>query len=833
MLVIGLVSAEKVIVVVNEEKFLGFDLNNEEKVLKGIEFEKENDFEELNAFSGEVDSENLEKLKEKNVEVYEDRKFGVFLEESVEQINVSKVWNLNVNITGKDEGVCIIDTGINYLHESFGCSQDEYNDRDCRVFGYDYVNDDSDVMDDAGHGTHVAGIVGGNGLVKGVSPDVNLVIIKACDSSGSCYESDVISGINFCRDNKDVYNISVISMSLGAGVFNSLNCPAYGLLEEVIGLTYNEGLFIVASSGNDGDSNGIAYPACSPNVTAVGAVDGIDGLANFGNRGNFLYRESDRNLLRLLAPGVGIVSSWLSGSNSLSGTSMSAPHVAGAVALLRDYKNYEGNEISNLELENVLNNTGKSIYDSGSKFTYSRIDVYSALIEIDSKKPVLDVRKEPIIVNVKDNVSFIYEVEEVNLRKVWLELKSDSLNGNFSSFIFNNFSVNETVRWKFYGEDLKGNIGNSSFESFVVGNNLGPLIVSYEPNESVSVNENESLDFLIEVSDWNNDSLFYYWFLDGGNVSNEVNLSYYFDFESFGIHNFSVIVSDGELNDSVNWIVNVSDVNRAPVLEIGDLIGVVGEWFSYSLNGSDLDNDSLSYSSDKDFFMINGSEVLFLVENISSSLINVSVSDGFLEDSSVISFNVTNRPLISYEPELDVSVNEGLLEFKIIVSDLDNDSLSYSWYLDGLNVSNEQNYSNSFSEGNYNVSVFVSDGFVDEKVEWDVKVSKVVSSPPSGGGSGGGGGGSRSGSSGNDESFVAPVVAPIVSPSFVVDTVEESEKSDNSITGEIVNEDNDIGLTGKFVNSLGDRKNYMAALVLLFLGVVGYVIFRMKSHVMV
>ena len=816
LLVIGLVSAEKVIVVVNEENFLGFDLNSEEKVLEDVEFEKENDFEELNAFSGEVNEENLEKLKEKNVEVYEDRIFGVFLEDSVNQVNASKVWDLN--ITGKDEGVCIIDTGINYLHESFGCSQDEYDKEECRIFGYDYVNDDSDVIDDAGHGTHVSGIVGANGDVKGIAPDVNLVIIKACDSSGSCYESDVISGINFCRDNKDKYNISVISMSLGAGVFTSLNCPAYGLLENVMGLAYDEGIFIVASSGNDGDSNGIAYPACSPNVTAVGAVNKGDNLANFGNRGNFLYKESDRNLLRLLAPGVGIVSTWLSDSRGLSGTSMSAPFVGAAVALLRDYKTYEGKEISNLELENVLNDTGKGIYDKKSNFTFSRIDVYSALIEIDTKKPVLDVRKEPVVVNVKDNVSFIYEVEEINLKRVWLEVKSNELNGNFSNFIFNNFSVNESVSWKFYAEDLKGNIGNSSLENFIVGNNLGPVIVSYEPNESVNVNENKSLNFLIEVSDWNNDSLSYSWYLDGSNISNEVNLSYYFDFDSEGNYNFSVVVSDGELNDSVNWIVNVSNVNRAPVLEISDLIGVVGEWFNYSLNGSDLDGDSLSFSSDKDFFVINGSEVLFLVENIISGLVNVSVSDGLLVDSEVVSFNVTNRPLISYEPDLDVSVNEGNVDFKIIVSDLDNDSLSYSWYLDSLNVSYEQNYSHSFSEGSYNVSVFVSDGFLIEKVEWDVKVSKVVSSGGSSGSSGGGGGGSRGGSS-SDESFVSVPVVPSV-PSFVVDTVEESSNEGNSITG-------------KFVKGLRDRKNYMAGLILLFLGVVGYVIFRMKSHVKV
>ena len=69
-LVINIVNAEKVIVVVKENDFLGFNLNSEEKVLKGVEFEKENDFDELNAFSGEIDKENLERLKKRDVEVY-------------------------------------------------------------------------------------------------------------------------------------------------------------------------------------------------------------------------------------------------------------------------------------------------------------------------------------------------------------------------------------------------------------------------------------------------------------------------------------------------------------------------------------------------------------------------------------------------------------------------------------------------------------------------------------------------------------------------------------------------------------------------------------------
>ena len=838
-LVINIVNAEKVIVVVKENDFLGFNLNSEEKVLKGVEFEKENDFDELNAFSGEIDKENLERLKKRDVEVYEDRVFSILLDGSVRQINASVVHDLvaNGNITGKGIGVCIIDTGINYLHEAFGCTQGTYN-KNCRIFGYDFVNGDEDVMDDNGHGTHVSGIVGANGEVKGVAPDSSIIMIKACNNKGVCYESDVINGINYCRDNKEKYNISVISMSLGEGVYNSNDCPTYGLLEDVMGLAYKEGIFITASSGNEGVVSGIAYPACSPNVTAVGAVDKKDKLADFGNIvPPYLDNVGNKNnLLRLLAPGVKIYSTFGDSYTTSSGTSMSTPHVAGAVALLKQYKSYEGSEISNIELENVLNDTGKPIYDKESDFTFSRIDVYSALLEIDEKKPVLNVWKNPIKINVKDNVSFFADVEEVNLEKVWLEIDFENESKNYTGdevlIGSERFFGNQTVKWKFYAEDKNGNVGNSSLESFVVGNNLRPKIIHYDPDKRLDINENETVEFRIKVKDWNNDSLFYEWYLNGVNVSNEQNFSYHFNFDSFGIHNVSVFVSDSELNDSMKWVINVTNINRAPVLDIENLIGVIGEWFEYGLKGEDLDGDNLSYFSDKKFFKVNGSLVRFFVENINDGFVNVSVSDGNLIGSKVIGFNVDYRPvIISYEPNKSVSVYEGVLGFKVVVNDSDDDVLFYEWYLNGVNVTEKQNFSYSFSEGSYNVSFFVND---DENIgsgmEWDVEVKKVV---PALTPTGGGGGGSRGGGGGVETvESVAPVV--VSTPSVEGTENPESEVvSESPITGEVVKEsEKGLSFTGKFVKNIRDnQKNIGIGLVVLVLVGIGFIIFRMRRNV--
>jgi len=316
------------------------------------------------------------------------------------------------------------------------------------------------------------------------------------------------------------------------------------------------------------------------------------------------------------------------------------------------------------------------------------------------------------------------------------------------------------------------------------------------------------------------------------NVSNEQNFSYYFNFDSFGIHNVSVFVSDSELNDSMKWVINVSNVNRAPVLDIENLIGVIGEWFEYELKGEDLDGDNLSYFSDKEFFKINGSLVRFFVENINDGFVNVSVSDSYLVDSKVVSFNVSYRPvIISYEPNKSVSVYEGVLGFKVVVNDSDDDVLFYEWYLNGVNVTEKQNFSYSFSEGSYNVSFFVND---DENIgsgmEWDVEVKKVV---PALTPTGGGGGGSRGGGGGVETvESVAPVV--VSTPSVEGTENPESEVvSESPITGEVVKEsEKGLSFTGKFVKNIRDnQRNIGIGLIVLVLVGIGFIIFRMRRNV--
>lgn len=201
----------------------------------------------------------------------------------------------------------VIDTGIQANHPDFGTRAS---------FAKNTV--DSRSTDGNGHGTHVAGIIGGT--TYGVAKQVKLVGVKVLSDSGSGSTSGVISGMEWvvkhAVTDKSV-NRSVVNMSLGGGVSPAMDAAAANMVRE--------GLFLVVAGGND-NKNACNYsPAAAPAAFTVGATDNADRKASFSNFGT---------CIDAFAPGVSIASDWIAGgTNAISGTSMSAPFVAGVVAL--------------------------------------------------------------------------------------------------------------------------------------------------------------------------------------------------------------------------------------------------------------------------------------------------------------------------------------------------------------------------------------------------------------------------------------------------------------------------------------------------------------------
>ena len=250
--------------------------------------------------------------------------------------------------------VAIIDTGIDYNHSEF---TDRYDG------GYDFVNSDSDPLDDAGHGTHVAGTVAaaddGIGVV-GVAPGALLLAYKVLDETGSGFVSDVIAAIGLAiRD-----GAQVINMSLSGGASESLEIACQQ--------AYAAGVVLVASAGNSGNPPGrgdsVGAPAMYPSVIAVSATDSSDERPRWSSTGE---------AVELAAPGVDILSTYPGGGYATgSGTSMSAPHVAGAVALLIS----QGEVTVPAEVSDKLNSTSEDLGVSGwdPKYGYGLVNVDAA-----------------------------------------------------------------------------------------------------------------------------------------------------------------------------------------------------------------------------------------------------------------------------------------------------------------------------------------------------------------------------------------------------------------------------------------------------------------------
>jgi subtilisin family serine protease len=198
----------------------------------------------------------------------------------------------------------VVDTGVLASHRTFGG----------RVSGgHDFIDNDNDPTDQNGHGTHVAGTIGGAdyGLAKGVK----IVPVRVLDASGSGTTEQVVAGIDWVTQNHS--GPSVANMSLGGGADQALDDAVRGAI--------NAGVTFGVAAGNESSNAGNTSPARVKEAITVAASDKNDNQASFSNYGS---------VVDLYAPGVNITSSWNNGgTNTISGTSMATPHVVGAAAL--------------------------------------------------------------------------------------------------------------------------------------------------------------------------------------------------------------------------------------------------------------------------------------------------------------------------------------------------------------------------------------------------------------------------------------------------------------------------------------------------------------------
>ena len=284
----------------------------------------------------------------------------------LDNIYAPEVWNQYgefMGATGAGVVVAVIDTGLDLNHQEFTGRI---------VQGYDFVDKDLIPEDGNGHGTHVAGTIGGandNFGVTGVAYESNIMPIRVLDNEGYGYTSDVIAGMRYAADN----GADVINLSLGGGGYSQ---SMFDAIEYATGL----GAVVVMAAGNSG-INSPDYPAAHANNygLAVGAVNQDGNMADFSNRAGAIELDY------VTAPGVDIYSSVPGNSYDLfSGTSMATPHVAGAAALLRGYdKTLTAASIEDL-ITGTSNNSSTSGFNSFSNKFGSRTNEQSVLEHITS-----------------------------------------------------------------------------------------------------------------------------------------------------------------------------------------------------------------------------------------------------------------------------------------------------------------------------------------------------------------------------------------------------------------------------------------------------------------
>ncbi|HJH30340.1 MAG TPA: peptidase S8 [Methanosarcinaceae archaeon] len=271
------------------------------------------------------------------------------VEWNMDLIQVPDVWSSS---TGDDVKVAVIDTGIDKDHPDLAeniAGGVGFADRSpVRVIATDKWDDDY------GHGTHVAGIIAAldNEIgVVGAAPDVSLYAVKVLNSRGWGYTSDIIAGIDWSVS----HNMDIATMSLGGGGYSQ---P----FQDAINAAHNNGVLIIASAGNGGDGDisttETSYPAAYDNVVAVAATDSDNNVADFSNSGNYVD---------IAAPGVSIRSTWNDGLyKTISGTSMSCPHVTGVAALVL----YQNMSMTPSDVEDILTLTATDLGVDGFDNSY-------------------------------------------------------------------------------------------------------------------------------------------------------------------------------------------------------------------------------------------------------------------------------------------------------------------------------------------------------------------------------------------------------------------------------------------------------------------------------
>ncbi|MET9610831.1 S8 family serine peptidase [Streptomyces sp. NPDC006512] len=350
-----------------------------------------------------------------------DGKVRANLERSTRQVNANAAWAAGLD--GAGTKVAVLDTGTDLDHP----------DLKGRVAGSKNFTDSDTDADRQGHGTHTISTVGGSGAEsggakKGVAPGAELLSGKVLNDQGYGLDSWIIAGMEWAVESK----ADVVSMSLGDPSQTACDDPLAAAAER---LSQQGPLFVIAAGNSGPGNNTVSSPGCAPSALTVGAVDRDDSTASFSSRGPAGLAHTLKP--EIAAPGVGISAAAAGGRGvyayqSMSGTSMATPHVAGAAAIVKQrHPDWNGQQVKAALVGSANTKVPGDVRETGG----GRLDVRAALDATVTGAPAVQGGTYNWPQDRSDRTSVEVPYTNTGTRPVTLDLAVETVTGNDGSAV--------------------------------------------------------------------------------------------------------------------------------------------------------------------------------------------------------------------------------------------------------------------------------------------------------------------------------------------------------------------------------------------------------------
>ena len=260
--------------------------------------------------------------------------------------------------------------------------------------------------DEYGHGTAVSSMILGRGVTKGlneankqvtalgIAPRASLLAVRVFRDNGGAYDPDIVAGLDWVLTKQKEHNVKAVNMSLGGGAEIGTNCDNnHATVKAAFARLVSKGVTVVVATGNGGNADRVAFPACISNAMSVGATydKSYDGPARLANGGMWCPRQDTPDIftiacftdrgrsLDVLAPGLIITHAAMGGGlGSGAGTSYATPIVAGIVALLSQVKD----DLRSADIQRLLQDTGRDVTHPESGDTLKLVDAFAAVSKV-------------------------------------------------------------------------------------------------------------------------------------------------------------------------------------------------------------------------------------------------------------------------------------------------------------------------------------------------------------------------------------------------------------------------------------------------------------------